>query len=101
MAGGQNVIAPTGDQYPSVGTETILTSGAEVIIQSAMGTEDIAKQQETAEKFWSRFANLPAVKDKKVYVIEADTVLRLGPRLPDGAMAVAKLLHPELFCAAK
>jgi ABC-type Fe3+-hydroxamate transport system substrate-binding protein len=37
------------------------------------------------------------VKNKNVYVIEADTVLRLGPRLPDGAMAVAKLLHPELF----
>jgi iron complex transport system substrate-binding protein len=97
LAGGQNVIAPTGDQYPSVGTETILTCGAEVIIQSAMGTGDIAKQQETADKFWNRFANLPAVKNKKVYVIEADTVLRLGPRLPDGVMAVAKLLHPELF----
>jgi iron complex transport system substrate-binding protein len=97
LAGGQNVIAPTGDQYPSVGTETILTCGAEVIIQSAMGTEDITKQQETAEKFWSRYANLPAVNDKKVYVIEADTVLRLGPRLPEGAMSVAKLLHPELF----
>ncbi len=97
IAGGQNVIAPTGDQYPSVGTEAILTSGAEVIIQSAMGTEEIAKQQETAEKFWSRFANLPAVKDKKVYVMEADTVLRLGPRLPGGAMKVAKLLHPQIF----
>jgi iron complex transport system substrate-binding protein len=97
LAGGQNVIAPTGDQYPSVGTETILTCGAEVIIQSAMGTEDITKQQETAEKFWSRYANLPAVKDKKVYVVEADTVLRLGPRLPEGVMSVAKLLHPEVF----
>ncbi|MGA2678389.1 MAG: cobalamin-binding protein [Sedimentisphaerales bacterium] len=101
LAGGQNVIELTGDQYPSVGTETILTSGAEVIIQSAMGTEDIAKQQETAEKFWSKYANLPAVKDKKVYVLEADTVLRLGPRLPDGAMAVAKLLHLELFSQPK
>jgi iron complex transport system substrate-binding protein len=101
LAGGQNVIAPTGDQYPSVGTETILTSGAEVIIQSAMGTEDITKQQETAEKFWSKYANLPAVKDKKVYVLEADTVLRLGPRLPEGATAVAKLLHPELFSQPK
>ena len=97
IAGGQNVIAPTGDQYPSVGTETILTCGAEVIIQSAMGTEDIAKQQETADKFWNRFSNLPAVKDKKVYVIEADTVLRLGPRLPGGVMMVAKLLHPQIF----
>ncbi|MGA2172068.1 MAG: cobalamin-binding protein [Sedimentisphaerales bacterium] len=101
IAGGQNVIAPTGDQYPSVGTEEIIGSGAEVIIQSAMGTESIAKQQETAEKFWSRYANLPAVKNKKVYVMEADTVLRLGPRLPEGARAVAKLLHPELFAQPK
>jgi iron complex transport system substrate-binding protein len=97
IAGGQNVIAPTGDQYPAIGAEAIMTSGAEIIIQSAMGTEDIAKQQETADKFWSRFPSLPAVKDKKVYVIEADTVLRLGPRLPDGAMMVAKLLHPQIF----
>ena len=97
LAGGQNVIAPTGDQYPSVGTETILTSGAEVIIQSAMGTEDITKQQETAEKFWSRYANLPAVKNKRIYVIDPDTVLRLGPRLPQGVQTVARLLHPELF----
>jgi iron complex transport system substrate-binding protein len=101
IAGGQNVIAPTGDQYPAVGTEAIMTSGAEVIIQSAMGTEDIAKQQETAEKFWGRFANLPAVKDNKVFVLQADTVLRLGPRLPDGAMAVAKLLHPDIFAQPK
>jgi iron complex transport system substrate-binding protein len=97
LAGGQNVIAPTGDQYPSVGTEAILTSGAEVIIQSAMGTQDIVKQQEAAEKFWSRFANLPAVENKSIYVIDPDTVLRLGPRLPGGVQAVARILHPELF----
>jgi iron complex transport system substrate-binding protein len=97
IAGGQNVIAPTGDQYPSIGTEAILGCGAEVIIQSAMGTEDITKQQEAAEKFWSRFANLPAVKDKRIYVISPDTVLRLGPRLPEGAQVVARCLHPELF----
>jgi iron complex transport system substrate-binding protein len=97
LAGGQNAIGPTPDQYPSVGTEAILGCGAEVIIQSAMGTEDIAKQQVAAEEFWSRFANLPAVKDKRIYVIDPDTVLRLGPRLPQGAQAVAKCLHPELF----
>jgi iron complex transport system substrate-binding protein len=112
IAGGENVIAPTGDQYPAIGTETILTSGAEVIIQSAMGTEDIKKQQEAAERFWNSgssaegetsplgrpgFANIPAVKNKKIYVINSDTVLRLGPRLPQGTMAVAKLLHPQIF----
>jgi iron complex transport system substrate-binding protein len=97
LSGGQNAIAPTPDQYPSIGTEVIMSCGAEVIIQSAMGRQDIQKQQQSAEKFWSRFANLPAVKDKRIYVIDSDTVLRLGPRLPQGAQAVAELLHLELF----
>jgi iron complex transport system substrate-binding protein len=95
LAGGQNAIAPTGDQYPSISTEAISGCGAEVIIQSAMGTQDMAKQQESAEKFWSRFANLPAVKDKRIYVIDPDTVLRLGPRIGQGAQAVAQCLRQK------
>jgi iron complex transport system substrate-binding protein len=92
LAGGQNAIAPTGDQYPSISTEEIIGCNAEVIIQSAMGTKDMAKQQESAEKFWSRFSNLPAVKNKRIYVINPDTVLRLGPRVGEGAQAVAQCL---------
>ena len=95
LAGGQNAIAPTGDQYPSISTEEIIGCGAEVIIQSAMGTQDLAKQQESAEKFWSRFTNLPAVKNKRIYVINPDTVLRLGPRVGEGAQAVAQCLRQK------
>ena len=97
LAGGQNAIAPTVDQYPSIGTEEIISCGAEVIIQSAMGSENIAEQQKAAEEFWGKFANLPAVKNKRIYVIDSDAVLRLGPRLPEGVKAVTRLLHPELF----
>jgi len=97
MAGGQNAIAPTATQYPSVPTEEIIRCGAEVIIQAAMGTRDLPKQQAAAEKFWAGFTNLPAVKNKRIYVIDPDTVLRLGPRLPQGVQAVLKCLHPELF----
>jgi iron complex transport system substrate-binding protein len=97
MAGGQNAIAKTLDQYPSVGTEEIIGCAAEVIIQSAMGTEAIEGQQKLAEEFWSRFPNLPAVKNRKIYVIDSDTVLRLGSRLPEGLKSVTRLLHPELF----
>jgi ABC-type Fe3+-hydroxamate transport system substrate-binding protein len=60
-----------------------------------MGTQDLAKQQETAEKFWSRFVNLPAVKNKRIYVINPDTVLRLGPRVGEGAQAVAQCLRQK------
>jgi iron complex transport system substrate-binding protein len=97
IAGGKNAISPTKDQYPQVGTEDIISCGAEVIIQSAMGSENIAGQQRAAEESWGKFPNLPAVKNKRIYVIDPDTVLRLGPRLPQGVQTVAKLLHPELF----
>jgi len=97
MAGGRNAIAPTATQYPSVATEEIIGCGAEVIIQAAMGSADIAKQQADAEAFWTRFANLPAVKNNRIYVIDPDTVLRLGPRLPQGVQTVFECLHPELL----
>jgi iron complex transport system substrate-binding protein len=97
LAGGQNAIMSTVDQYPSIGTEEIISCGAEVIIQSAMGSENVAGQQKEAEEFWSKFPKLPAVKNKMIYVIDADTVLRLGPRLPEGIKTITRFLHPELF----
>jgi iron complex transport system substrate-binding protein len=96
LAGGQNAISPTGDQYPSISSEEIIGCNAEVIIQSAMGTEDMAKQQQEAEKFWGKFANLPAVKNKSIHVINPDTVLRLGPRIVQGVQAVAQCLRQNV-----
>jgi iron complex transport system substrate-binding protein len=95
MVGGENAIGPTIQQYPPIGTEELLACDAEVIIQSAMGDADIDNQQRQAEIFWSKWPSLPAVRDKKVYVINSDAVLRLGPRLPQGAEMVARCLHSD------
>ena len=62
-----------------------------------MGTENISQQQKAAEVFWSRFSNLPAVANGRIYVIESDAVLRLGPRLPEGVETIACCLHPDIF----
>ena len=97
LAGGENAIGPTIQQYPPIGTEELLTCGAEIIIQSAMGTTDIARQQQAAELFWGKWANLPAVKNGKIYVVNSDTILRLGPRLPQGIEMIARYLHPDTF----
>jgi iron complex transport system substrate-binding protein len=97
LAGGENAIGDTLQQYPPIGTEEILTCGAEAIIQSAMGTGDMAEQQEAAEEFWSRWENLPAVKNNRIYVIEPDTVTRLGPRLCEGVELIARCLHPKIL----
>lgn len=97
LAGGENAIGPTIQQYPQIGTEELLVCGAETIIQSAMGTSDINEQQQKAEMFWRTRVNLPAVRNKRIYVVDSDTVLRLGPRLPQGVEMIAHYLHPDIF----
>jgi iron complex transport system substrate-binding protein len=96
LAGGENAIGPTISQYPQIGTEELLACGAEVIIQSAMGMDNPDRQQQAAEAFWSKFAALPAAKNNRIYVVNPDTVSRLGPRLPQGIKMIAGYLHPDI-----
>ncbi len=95
LLGGENAIGPTIQHYPQIGTEELLACNVEVIIQSAMGKTDIGRQQQQAEVFWSKWASLPAVKNNKIYVVNSDIVLRLGPRLPQGAETVGRCLYPD------
>ena len=97
LAGGENAIGPTISQYPQIGTEELLVCGAQAIIQSAMGKSNISEQQQAAERSWSRWSSLPAVKNNRIYVVEPDTTLRLGPRLSQGIEIVARCLHPDVF----
>jgi len=97
LAGGENAISPTFQQYPQIGTEELIACGAETIIQSAMGTGNIIEQQQAAEMFWSKWSYLPAVKNNKIYVVEPDTILRLGPRITQGIELIARCLHPDIF----
>ena len=97
LAGGVNAIGPTIHKYPPIGTEQLIACEPDVIIQPAMLGGELETRQQAAEVFWSRWKNVPAVKNKRLYVLEADTVSRLGPRLADGVRMVAECLHPELF----
>jgi len=97
LAGGENAIGSTVHKYPPIGAEQVIVCGAEVIIEPAMKHDDPAKQQASALQYWSRFKKLPAVANKRIYVIQDDTVSRLGPRLYEGTETIARCLKPELF----
>ena len=97
LAGGLNAVGPTIQQYPQTDTEQLTGCGAQVIIHSSMGTDDLAQQQQIAEQFWKNKINLPAVNNNHIHVINSDMVLRLGPRLPQGIEMIARFLHPDIF----
>ncbi len=94
MAGGENALGPTVYKYPPIGAEEVIAGRADIIIEPAM---EPAGQQDKALQYWSKFKNVPAVRDRRVYVIDGDTVSRLGPRLYEGVETIAKCLRPELF----
>ena len=97
LAGGENAIGTTVHRYPPIGAEQVIGSGAEVIIELAMDQNKIDEQKQTAMEYWSKFSNLSAVQNGQVYVIEGDTVSRLGPRLYEGTETIARCLKPHLF----
>lgn len=97
LAGGENAIGPTLHKYPPIGAEQVIVCDADVIIEPAMYQQDLITQQDKAFQHWSKFKNLPAVANKRIYVIPGDTVSRLGPRLYEGTKTIAKCLRPELF----
>jgi iron complex transport system substrate-binding protein len=97
LAGGQNMIGPTLHKYPPIGAEQVIVSGVEAIIEPMMLGGDATAQQRSAEVFWSRFANVPAVAGHRIYVVNGDIVSRLSPRIIDGIETIAKCLHPEAF----
>ena len=97
LAGGENAIGPTVHKYPPIGAEQVMASGAEVIIEPAMGREDLDAQRAEALRHWGKFRRLPAVANGRIYVIRGDTVSRLGPRLYEGTETIARCLRPQLL----
>lgn len=97
LAGGENAIGPTIHKYPPVGGEHVIAGRPDVIIEPAMGRLDPARHRENAVRFWSRFKSVPAVANKRIHIIQGDTVSRLGPRLHEAIEVIAKCLHPECF----
>ena len=90
---------PDVEGWTVVSLESFIATNPEVIIVSSgagMGEEgrDIIYNHVYEEP---RFSELDAVKNKRVYVIDADVIDRGGPRIIDALEQVATAVHPDLF----
>jgi len=87
-AGGRSVTAKVDSAFPKLSKETALALQPEAIILS-----DSPDNQEPNEVF----KNSPAVKNGRVYKINADIISRPGPRLVHALEQIARFLHPDKF----
>jgi iron complex transport system substrate-binding protein len=87
-AGGDPVTKGINEAYPRYSKESALAANPDVIILS-----DSNDNREPNDAF----NNSPAVKNGKVFRINADILSRPGPRVIDALEQIAKALHPEKF----
>ena len=93
LSGGINIAHGAGSRYPRYSLEEVLQQNPEVIILVTMG--DVTEQE---IKIWKEFKDLKAVKDNRIYVVDADLVCRATPaRFQEAVREIASLLHPEIL----
>jgi iron complex transport system substrate-binding protein len=93
LAGGVNMTADEPITYPRISVEEVIRKEPEVIIISSM---ERGGRFEKAKKDWMQWTSLPAVKNKRVCLIDSDLIDRPSPRIIDGLEAMARIIHPEL-----
>lgn len=91
LAGGRN-LAKGPKAYPRFSKEQVLELKPDVIIITSMARYEIF---ETVKKDWNSWPDLPAVKNKRVYVVDSNILDRPTPRLVDGLEMLTKVIHKE------
>lgn len=95
VCGGVNAIPKTLHQYPPISQESLLSFSPDVIIEPSDTFADFQRLTRTASEFYGRYPILPAVQNKRIYVLNGDLVSRLGPRIEEGIKQLAKSIWPE------
>ncbi|MFC2056772.1 ABC transporter substrate-binding protein [Chloroflexota bacterium] len=95
-AGGINIAADLGDDYPTISLEAVLIADPQVIIAgSGHGSGQDAPFQFALTE--PRLAEVEARLQNRIYEIDADLTSRAGPRIVQGLEKLAEFIHPGLF----
>jgi iron complex transport system substrate-binding protein len=89
-AGGRNVADDSTQAFPAYSLDRMIKAGPQVIV---VGTHSDGGAP-SLEPFL-RLPTLPAVRDHRVFTLDGDLLFRPGPRVVEGAEALARLFHPE------
>jgi iron complex transport system substrate-binding protein len=94
LAGATNIFADASEDYPQISAEAVAERDPVVILGPASQREALVTEQIAVRPGW---AELRAVRDGRIYLLDEDIVSRPGPRLADALEQVAAALYPEVF----
>jgi iron complex transport system substrate-binding protein len=97
IAGGADVLARMKRQSVQLSTESILALAPEVIIELHYGPSMRADRLDAERLVWNALPSVPAVRNKRVYLLVGDEFVVPGPRIVLAAERFARALHPEAY----
>ena len=95
-AGGRNVLADLPRESIQLTSEAILTSAAEVIIELTYDDGMTQNSQQAERAVWNELSAVPAVRNRRVYLMLGTHFVQPGPRLAEATEAIARILHPDV-----
>jgi iron complex transport system substrate-binding protein len=95
IAGADNALGDIMQPSVQVSTEMILTRRPEAIVELRYGNG--ARSQDPSRDLapWNALASVPAVRNRRVFVLVGDEFVVPGPRVVTAAQRLAKTLHPD------
>jgi iron complex transport system substrate-binding protein len=95
VAGGENIFADAEAAYQVVSLETALERLPEVIINLSIGGLEGGNGR--GPGYWGRWEFLPAVQSNEVSWLHPQLLGVPGPRMPEMAEMLVRLIHPAEF----
>jgi iron complex transport system substrate-binding protein len=96
VAGAENVFADVARESVQPSSEILLARAPDALLElrAVAPAGDFAADTLAV---WNTLASIPAVRTGRVHSVVGDFVVVPGPRLAEGAEAIARVLHPEAF----
>jgi len=97
LAGGADVLGDLRKQSVDMSAEMILARAPEVIIELHYGDAVKPENFDAERRVWDALPSVPAVRHKRVYLLDGSEFVVPGPRIVLAAERFARTLHPEAW----
>ncbi|MDZ7263367.1 MAG: helical backbone metal receptor [candidate division KSB1 bacterium] len=96
-AGGKNIFADFGMQYPKVTQEEIVARNPMIIVEALPFSNPTAVQLERHRQAWQQLSSLQCVQNRQIFLLENDYTLIPGPRILLIVEQLLKIIHPDIY----